>query len=206
MAWKEQLRLYLCMPVHPNPFGLDPLTVAREAVLGGVTTIQLRDKDTPLPEVLEVGQKLRQLCREMGVLFIVNDRVDVALYLEADGVHLGQEDFPPQAARELLGPGAIIGASASTLEEARRAVEQGADYLGVGAIYATSTKADAGEPVGCRFLRQVRDNYPQMPMVGIGGITAERAPQVVEAGADGVAVISAIWGQKSPRQAAQAFG
>jgi len=193
--------VYLCMPVTAGKQGRDALAIARAAIAGGVTAIQLRDKESPLPDVLAVGRQIRQLCREAGVLFFVNDRVDVALLLDADGVHVGQEDLPVHEARRLLGPGKVIGASAGSLDEAERSIVQGADYLGVGPIFATASKADAGEPVGPGLIRDMRARW-DIPLVGIGGIKADNASLVMDAGADGVAVISAIFDADDPQQAA----
>ncbi len=198
---RQRLAVYLCMPVTSGRQGWDALAIARAAIAGGVTAIQLRDKESALSDVLAVGRKLRQLCREAGVLFFVNDRVDVAWLLDADGVHVGQDDLPVHEARRLLGPGKWIGASASSLEEAERSIVQGADYLGVGSIFATTSKADAGEPVGPDLVRDIRARW-DIPLVGIGGITPDNASDVVRAGADGVAVISAIFHAADPKQAA----
>lgn len=189
------------MPVTGGRQGMDAMAIARAAVAGGVSAIQLRDKESPLADVLRVGRQLRRLCREAGVLFFVNDRVDVALLLEADGVHVGQDDLPVHEARRLLGPGKIIGASASSVEEAERSIVQGADYLGVGSIFATTSKPDAGEPVGTDLIRQIRRRWT-IPLVGIGGIRADNASDVAAAGADGVAVISAIFDAPDPKGAA----
>lgn len=199
--WKEQLAIYMCMPVVPGGQGMDALAIARAAIAGGVSAIQLRDKESPLSDVLCVGRQLRRLCREADVLFFVNDRVDVALLLDADGVHVGQDDLPVHEARRLLGPGKIVGASAGSIEEAERSLVQGADYLGVGSIFATTSKPDAGEPVGTDLLRQIRRRW-NVPLVGIGGIKADNAGDVMAAGADGVAVISAIFDAPDPRAAA----
>lgn len=171
--------------------GRGPLQVAREAIRGGATAIQLRAKDLTSRQSLEVGRELRQLTSSVGVLLIVNDRVDLALALEADGVHLGPDDLPVHTARKILGPNKIIGASTGTVEEAWQAEEEGADYLGVGAIYATGSKADAGEAVGPQRISEIRETV-SLPIVGIGGIGRDGVAAVIAAGADGVAVISAV--------------
>jgi thiamine-phosphate diphosphorylase len=135
---------------------------------------------------------LRALTRERGALLIVNDRIDVALAVEADGAHVGQDDdMPIELARKLLGPDRILGVSAGNLEEAITAVAGGADYLGVGPIYATNTKADAGQPIGLALLSELARRY-SIPLVAIGGIQAENAAAVVQAGATGIAVIRAV--------------
>ncbi len=199
---KRNLAIYLCMPVKDGAQGMEALRIAKAAIAGGVTAIQLRDKESPLPLVLEVGRKIREICREEGVLFFVNDRVDLAILLDADGVHVGQTDIPVTEVRKLLGDQKWIGASASSLEEAEKAISQGADYLGVGAIYATRSKADAGEPVGTGLIREIGSRWT-IPMVGIGGIKAHNAASVIAAGADGVAVISAIFDADDPEAAAR---
>jgi thiamine-phosphate pyrophosphorylase len=165
--------------------------VAREAIAGGATVIQLRDKEASTKELVEIGRRLRRLTAERGVTFIVNDRVDVALAVNADGVHLGQEDMPAALARQLMGPAKVIGVSASTVEEAKRAEKDGANYLGVGPVYATVTKPDAGEPIGVEGLAEIL-RAVSIPVVAIGGIKEGNVEEVIAAGADGVAVVSAV--------------
>ncbi|WP_248926498.1 thiamine phosphate synthase [Paenibacillus hamazuiensis] len=197
---RQYLPLYLVMGLEGNG-RLSAVEVAREALEGGVTLLQLREKNEPMHKVLEQGRQIRDLCRKYHVPFIVNDRIDVSLLLDADGVHVGQDDIPGSDARKLLGPGKIIGISAGNLEEAEYAIAQGADYLGVGAIYATMSKSDAGDPVGTGLLWHIRQRW-NVPMVGIGGITHENAHHVISGGADGIAVVSAITKQMSPRSSA----
>lgn len=205
--FRNQIKLHL--PVY-LVMGLEgygsrtALEIAKEALEGGVTLLQLREKEAPLREVLRQGKLLRELCRSYKVPFVVNDRVDVAILLEADGVHVGQDDIPGLEARKLLGEDKIVGISAGTMEEAEWAVSQGADYLGVGAVYATSTKKDAGEAIGTGLIRQISERW-SIPMVGIGGIQHDNAVQVIQAGADGVAVVSAITRATNPREAALEF-
>ncbi|MED0678305.1 thiamine phosphate synthase [Aneurinibacillus thermoaerophilus] len=198
-AWQERLGVYLVLGID-NAGGCSALETVRLAIEGGVDVVQLREKKAPLRRVLEVGRKMRELCREHDVLFVVNDRVDVAMLLDADGVHVGQDDLPAGEARKLIGDHMFIGVSASSVAEARWAIEQGADYLGVGAIYATGSKADAGDPVTPALIGEIR-KFSALPIVGIGGITAENCAEVMEQGANGVAVISAIVGQPDPKQA-----
>jgi thiamine-phosphate pyrophosphorylase len=171
--------------------GRDMLTVATAALDGGATVIQLRDKHASTRTLIEEGLALRALTRQRGALLIVNDRVDVALAVEADGAHVGQEDLPPVMARRLLGSGRILGVSAATIQEAREAVVAGADYLGVGPIFATATKADAGPATGTRLLSECAREF-SLPLIAIGGITVENAAQVIQAGATGIAVITAV--------------
>lgn len=176
---------------HEWSCGRDLLTVATAALDGGATIIQLRDKTANTRVLVEEGLELRALTRERGALLIVNDRLDVALAVEADGAHVGQEDMPAALARRLLGPDRILGVSAATRQEAEEAVAAGADYLGVGPIYPSLGKADAGPATGIELLTELAKQYP-IPLVAIGGITAENAAEVMRAGASGVAVITAV--------------
>jgi thiamine-phosphate pyrophosphorylase len=196
----DRLGVYLVMGID-RINGLSPLDIASKAIAGGVDVIQLREKRKPLKEILEVGRELRELCKENDVLFVVNDRVDVGMLLHADGVHVGQEDIPVYEARKIVRKDMFIGVSVSSMTEARIAIEQGADYLGVGSIYPTKSKADAGEPVTPFLIEQIRA-ISNIPMVGIGGINAENGREVLERGANGLAVISAILGQPDPEKAA----
>ncbi len=165
--------------------------IAEAAILGGATAVQLRMKEKPARVIIETARAIAPLCRAAGVTFVLNDRVDVALAAGADGVHVGQEDLPATDARRLLGRGRVLGVSAATEAEAAAAWHGGADYLGVGAVYATGTKADAGPPVGLDRIRAVARAVP-LPVIGIGGITVENAAAVLRAGAAGVAVITAV--------------
>ena len=171
--------------------GRGMLEVAQKAIAGGATVIQLRDKLASTRQLVEEGRALRELTRAHGVLLIVNDRIDVALAIDADGAHVGQEDMPGKAARRILAPGQILGISASNLHEAEQAIKDGADYLGVGPIYATSTKADAGPASGPALLQEIAARW-SIPQVAIGGITAARTKEVIQAGASGIAVITAV--------------
>ncbi|MFB6202788.1 MAG: thiamine phosphate synthase [Halorhabdus sp.] len=182
--------------------------IVERAIEGGVDIVQLREKDLPARHRYEVGQAVRDLTREAGVPLIVNDRVDLALALDADGVHLGDDDLPVSVARELLGEAAIVGRSVSLVADARTAQEAGADYLGVGAIYATGSKDDIDDDeyaIGTDRLAEIVDAV-DIPVVAIGGITTQNAPKVIEAGADGVAVISAITGAADPATATRDLG
>lgn len=179
--------------------------VVAAAVAGGASVIQLREKDCPIRRLIAAGQELRKVTREKGAVLIINDRVDVALAVEADGVHLGQDDLPLAVARQILGPEKVIGISTHSLQEALLAQEQGADYIGVGPIYATKTKESAVSPVGLELLQQMTGKI-HIPKVAIGGITARNASAVVRAGADGVAVITAVASAPDVREAAFAIG
>lgn len=168
--------------------------IVAAAIAGGVDVVQLRDKDAPVRERLATGREVRALTGEAGVPLIVNDRVDLALALDADGVHLGDDDLPVETARDLLGADAVVGRSVSFVEDAIAAEAAGADYLGVGAVYATGSKDDVDDDeyaIGPERIAAIADAV-SIPVVGIGGITADNAAPVIEAGADGVAVISAI--------------
>lgn len=165
--------------------------IVSQAARGGATAIQLRGKELTGRQLYLTGLSLRKLTRQLGLLFIVNDRVDVALAVDADGVHLGQEDLPLEAARRLMGRRKIIGISVDTLAEAVAAQRGGADYLGAGPVFATASKADAGPVMGPEGLRRICTAV-RIPVVGIGGVNAHNARQVVNAGAAGVAVISAV--------------
>ncbi|MGH2478134.1 MAG: thiamine phosphate synthase [Ktedonobacteraceae bacterium] len=172
--------------------GRDTLSVATAVLEGGATAIQLRDKQASTRQLVEEGLVLRNLTREYGALLIVNDRIDVALAVAADGVHLGQDDdMPIHLARQLLGPERILGVSAGNSAEAAVAIAAGADYISVGAIYATHAKSDAGAPIGIHFLSQLAA-YTSIPLIAIGGITAQNVAPLIQAGAIGVAVITAV--------------
>ncbi|MDN5344781.1 MAG: thiamine-phosphate pyrophosphorylase [Clostridia bacterium] len=173
--------------------GRPTLELVRQALAGGATAIQLREKELPARQLVALGREIRELTRSAGATFIIDDRLDVALAVEADGVHIGQEDLPAAIARRLLGPGRILGVSVGTVDQARQAVADGADYLGVGTLFATSSKGDAGEPIGLAGLKAIREAVT-VPIVGIGGINSSNAAGVMAAGADGVAVISAVIG------------
>ncbi|HWQ68784.1 MAG TPA: thiamine phosphate synthase [Patescibacteria group bacterium] len=184
--------------------GLSHLDMAARAVEGGASMIQLRDKVTGPRQLLSEARQITQLCRARGVCFIVNDRLDLALAADADGVHLGQDDLPPQAARAVLGTSKVLGVSTHSLEQGLRAAEQGADYLGIGPIFATGTKATGYEPRGCDIIRQLRTRI-DLPIMAIGGITLSNVGEAITAGATGAAVISAIVGADDITAATQAF-
>jgi thiamine-phosphate diphosphorylase len=165
--------------------------VVEAALRGGATMVQYREKNASTRQMIEDALELRHLCRAHNAPFIVNDRVDVALAVDADGVHVGQDDMPASLARKMIGREKILGVSAENVEQARAAIVDGADYLGVGTLFATATKADAGEPIGLLGLEKIA-RVSTIPMVGIGGINLSNAASVIRAGAAGVAVISAI--------------
>jgi thiamine-phosphate pyrophosphorylase len=172
-------------------------------IAGGARMVQLREKTWPSGQLLTLAERLRARCRQAGVTFVMNDRVDLAVAIEADGVHLGQDDLPPRLARPLLRQGMILGVSTHSVEQARRAQADGADYVAVGAMFPTGTKPDF-ELVGPALIRAVRPDI-RVPLVGIGGITPDNAGQVIGAGADGVAVISAVCAAPDPGAASAHF-
>ncbi len=172
--------------------------LARMAIEGGADVIQFRQKDGATREMISIASQIKRLCAEKDILFIVNDRIDVAMASEADGVHLGQDDFPLSLARRLLGKDKIIGGSAGTLEEAMLCFDGGADYVGVGPVFATSSKIDAGPAGGLDLVRAIAERIP-LPIIAIGGVDEENAADVLRAGAKGIAVISAVCCKKNPK-------
>ncbi|MFC7188085.1 thiamine phosphate synthase [Halorubrum yunnanense] len=186
--------------------GRDTETVVEAALAGGVDAVQLREKDASDATRYEVGERVRELTADAGAPLIVNDRVDVAAAVDADGVHLGQSDLPVAVAREQLGEEAVVGVSASTVDQARAAEAAGADYLGVGAVYGTDSKDVSGDRngIGTERVAAVADAV-DVPTIGIGGIDASNAAPVVEAGAAGVAALSAITAAEDPEAATAAL-
>jgi len=169
--------------------------LAQMAVAGGAGAIQFRQKEGSTRSLIETAIAMKVVCGDVPL--IVNDRVDVAIASDADGVHLGQEDFPIAKARELLGDQAIIGGTSKTLEQAQQCIDEGADYVGFGPIYATGSKADAGLVKGTDGLRGFVDAL-DIPIIAIGGIGLDTVGDVMAAGAHGIAVISAVCSQKNP--------
>ncbi len=176
--------------------------IVEAAIEGGVDIVQLREKNRSANDRYRLGLELRERTEAAEIPLIVNDRIDIAEAIDADGVHLGDDDLPISVARELLGPNAILGRSVSTPEAAREAERAGADYLGVGSVYGTTSKETDSEQseIGLDRVRAIRE-ATTLPFVGIGGVTPENAADVVSAGADGVAVISAITGAEDPENA-----
>ncbi len=176
------------------------IDIVTAAISGGVTIVQLREKELPTGKFIQEAKNLKKYLTERNVPLIINDRVDVAMAAEADGVHVGQDDMPCTIARRMLGPDMIIGVSVSTVEEALEAEKNGADYLGISPIWATPTKTDTSPPIGLEGVRKIRE-VAKIPMVGIGGINVNNAASVIEAGCDGIAVVSAIMAAKDPENA-----
>lgn len=176
---------------------------ARGAIAGGADVIQLRETNVTDDIMLALAAELRELTDEMSKLLIINNRCDIAALVAADGVHLGQSDLPIPEARKMLRPGAIVGKTVRNVDHARAAVNEGADYLSIGPIFKTTTK-ESLVPMGVEAITQVA-NATSLPLVAISGITAENAKEVIQAGADCVAVCSAVCGTEDPRAAAQAI-
>jgi thiamine-phosphate pyrophosphorylase len=181
--------------------GRSTVDIVRAAVAGGVTCVQLREKSCGTREFVDEARAVRALLAGTGVPLIVNDRIDVALAVGADGVHLGQTDMLIADARRLTGPGMLIGISAECLEDAVRAQAEGADYIGVSPVFSTPTKTDTAPPLGLDGIAAIRAAV-SLPLVGIGGIGPANAAAVIRAGCDGIAVVSAIVSAADPRKAA----
>jgi thiamine-phosphate pyrophosphorylase len=188
--WLKLPRVYALTDV-----GLSGLSHAEQVELlsaGGATLVQLREKGMPAREFYHQAKEAVDVAARRGLQLIINDRVDVALAVGAQGVHLGQDDMPPEAARRLLGPGAVIGYSTHNIEQAIAATKLPIEYLAIGPIFATTTKSDTAPVLGLEGVRTVREAIGTFPLVAIGGITHANAREVIEAGADSVAVISAL--------------
>ncbi|QYJ15827.1 Thiamine-phosphate synthase [Rubrobacter xylanophilus DSM 9941] len=192
-------RARLLLVTDPRP---DLEVRVEAAVRGGVDIVQLREKRASREEALPLARRLRELCVRHGALFTVNDDIELARLSGAHGVHLGQEDEPVARAREVLGAGAVVGRSAGSLEEARRAVREGADYLGVGSVYPTPTKPDA-KVRGLGLVRELARADLGVPWFAIGGVTLETAEEVAAAGAPGFAVVRAVLDAGDPEAAAR---
>nr|WP_238718036.1 thiamine phosphate synthase [Petrachloros mirabilis] len=189
-------RLYLVTSPRENL-----LETVEAALQGGLMLVQYRDKEAADQQRLALAQQLRQLCRQYGALFIVNDRVDIALAVDADGVHLGQQDISIALARQVLGPQRLVGRSTTNAAELAGAIAQGADYVGVGPVYATPTKAGRA-PAGLDYVRYAAQQAP-MPWYAIGGIDAQNLGEVMAAGAQRVAVVRALMNASDPQGTTQ---
>lgn len=181
--------------------GRDDLDIASQIIEGGATVIQLRDKQSKKGEILPIAQKLRELCNQAGVLFLINDYLDLALAVDADGLHIGQDDLPMPVVRRELPIDKVVGCSVTTPVQAMKAQNEGADYIAVGSMFPTTTKKEA-TVVGIDTLKELR-RAVSTPLVAIGGINQDNVGEVVAAGADAVAVISAVLGEKDVKGAAQ---
>jgi thiamine-phosphate pyrophosphorylase len=193
------MRLDLYLLTDPELAGARPLLqIVASALEGGATALQLRDKKATPRDLLPLGAEMRRIAHHYGAAFLVNDRLDLALALEADGVHVGPEDLPPLEARRLMPSPRQVGVSARRVEEAVAAEKAGADYLGAGPVFSTGTKPDAGLPIGLEGLAAIAAAV-SIPVVGIGGIHEGNAASVIDAGASGVAVISALIAAEDPQ-------
>ena len=198
---KNALKLYLVTD-RPLSLGRDIDEIVREAVEGGVTMVQLREKECPTGEFVALAKRLKALLAPLGVPRIINDRVDVALAVDADGAHIGQSDMPYEVARRLLGKEKIIGLSVENFSDLEVANTLDVDYVGISPVYGTPTKSDTAEPFGLEGLRRAVEMSVH-PTVAIGGMNAQTIGEVMAAGTDGVAVVSAICSAPSPRKAAE---
>ena len=196
---REELRLYLVTD-SDLCLGRSLEEVVCEAVKGGVTMVQLREKSASTRTFVELAQRLKPVCEAAGVPLIINDRLDVALAVDADGVHIGQSDMPYEVARRILGPDKIIGLSVENFDDLERANALDVDYVGISPVYGTPTKTDTAEPFGLEGLRRAVE-LSVHPTVAIGGMNASTVGDVMAVGADGVAVVSAICSAPSPREA-----
>lgn len=197
-------RLQLIAITDRSASGRHVVDVVRQALAAGATCIQLREKVLPPSEVYPLAKKLRAVTQEHGALLIVNDRLDLALAIGADGVHVGPEDLPVEAVRRVTGPEFVVGYSTSVPSEAREAEGLGVDYVGCGPVFTTSSKVDAGVAIGFEGLRSVADAVT-IPVVGIGGIRPEHAYPIYETGAAGCAVIGALAGADNVEKTVRAF-
>lgn len=178
--------------------------VVAQAIAGGVTMVQLREKEATTRHFSNTALTVKQLTQQAGIPLIINDRVDIALAVDADGLHIGQSDLPYPIARRLMGHDKIIGLSVETLEQAQDANLMDVDYLGISPVFGTATKTDIAPPFGLDGTRQLA-TLSKHPLVGIGGINLSNARQVMQAGAHGVAIVSAIMCAEDPKQAAADF-
>lgn len=197
---KETVLLY-GVTDRGNLHGKTLLQQVEESLKGGVTLVQLREKHLSFQEFLEEAKEMKELCHKYGVPLLINDNVEICIESGADGVHVGQKDMEAGAVREKLGKDKIIGVSARTVEQARAAQNAGADYLGVGAVFSTSTKEDA-KPLDHEILKAITKAV-DIPVVAIGGISSENVLELKGTGIDGVAVVSAIYGKENPKEAAE---
>ncbi len=196
----ERARLYLVTGAG-SPLGPQGFKMVEEAVEGGVDILQLRDYSSKDSELLSMARQFRALTRRYRILFIVNNRPDIAHLSDADGVHVGQEDLPVAQVRKIIGEGKIVGVSTHSLDQAQKAMSDGADYIGVGPVYPTPTKE--GRPaVGVEYVRQGSEIHSPIPFFAIGGITLSNIEEVLRAGARRVAVVRAITESKDPKAAA----
>lgn len=196
---KIDLSLYL---VTDNSDDTDKfLKTIEEAIKGGVSVVQIREKTADTLDFYNLAIKVKEITKKYDVPLIINDRVDVALAIDADGVHVGQSDMPCDVTRKLIGPNKILGVSAHNIEEARKAESDGADYIGSGAVFPTSTKADANS-VSKQELKNIVESI-NIPVVAIGGISEDNAHELTDTGIAGLSVVSAIMSSENPKKSSQ---
>ncbi|MCA0986025.1 thiamine phosphate synthase [Guptibacillus algicola] len=199
----KDFNLYVITGEEFHP-GRKLLDVMEESILGGAEIIQLRDKKSSKRVILEKAKMLRELTKKHDVTFIVNDHIDIALAVDADGIHLGQDDLPISEARKIVGFDKIIGISTHKLEEARQAQQDGADYIGAGPVYATNSKSDVVDPVTTSYIQEVASEI-SIPFVAIGGIKLHNVDEVLAAGASRICVISEVVGSSNVRGTSDSF-
>lgn len=200
---RNLLKVYFIM--GSNNCQQEPVRVLELALKGGITLFQFREKGTGAytgDAKIQFAKKLQTICKENNIPFIVNDDVELALLLDADGVHIGQDDESAEMVRRKIG-NKILGVSTHNLEEVEKAIAEGADYVGIGPIYSTTTKEDAKSAQGTTLIEEVRSKGIEIPIVGIGGITSENASPIIKSGADGIAVITDISLANDPRENAR---
>ncbi|MFA8451399.1 MAG: thiamine phosphate synthase [Bacteroidales bacterium] len=176
--------------------------IVEEAVKGGATVVQLREKDVSSKDFYTIALSLKQLLAPYNIPLIINDRLDIALAVDAEGLHIGQSDLPYEVARKVLGKDKIIGLSVETIEQAKEANSLDVDYIGISPVFSTNTKDDISKPLELEGLQEIA-LFTKHPMVAIGGINAENTPDIIQSGADGIAVVSAIVSQEEPQLAAK---
>ena len=197
---KEDLRLYLVTD-RDLANGKPLEQIIEEAVKGGVSMVQIREKDSNTRDFYQLAVSVKQILQKYNVPLIINDRLDIALAADADGLHIGQSDLPYEQARKILGPDKIIGLSVESIEQAREANKLDVDYIGLSPVFSTQTKNDIAKPLELDGVREIV-SFTKHPTVAIGGINTKNAGDVIHAGADGIAVVSAIISNENPKEAA----
>ncbi|MBI5044136.1 MAG: thiamine phosphate synthase [Nitrospirae bacterium] len=198
---KPLFRLYLITDRNQTG-GRLLIDVVKEALAGGVKAVQLREKDLPIRELLRLAEEMRKITKETGAMLFINGRMNAAMAVEADGIHIGQSDLPVDVVRKIVGNRFMIGVSTHNIVEAKEAEKGGADFITFGPIYETPSKLKYGKPLGINLLKEARSEV-SMPIFAIGGIKLNNIKDIITAGADGAAVISAIIGAKEPKKAAE---
>ncbi len=184
--------------------GRDLINVIKEAVTGGVSVVQLREKDCTSRDFYNIALEVKNFLKTLNIPLIINDRLDIALAVNAQGLHIGQSDIPYQVARRIMGKDAIIGLSVETIQDAIDAEKLDVDYLGISPVFSTNTKLDIAKPLGLEGIRKIK-SLSSHKLVGIGGINIDNVEKLFEAGVDGVAVVSAICSADSPEAASREF-